>query len=50
MRELAVVVAIGLAGLLLASLVAFTPWYCALSGYAGVAVPTEPSPSASVPR
>lgn len=44
-REFAVVVGIGLAGLLLAGLVAFVPWYGEPSGYASVEVPYEPSPS-----
>lgn len=49
-REFAVVVMIGLAGLLLAGLVAFVPWYTPPSGYVGVEMSHEPIPSSSVPR
>jgi len=49
-REFAVVVGIALAGLLLAGLVAFVPWYGEPAGYASVEEPAAPSPSAALPR
>lgn len=49
-REFAVVVIVGLTGLLLAGLVAFVPWYGGASGYAVVEMAVEPSPSGAVPR
>lgn len=42
------VVGIGLAGLLLAGLVTFIPWYDEPPGYANAQVPDQPSPTTEV--
>lgn len=49
LRELAMVLAVGLAGLLLAGLVAFTPWYTRDAGTAIVEVPSPRATPAAQP-
>lgn len=46
LRELAMVLAVGLIGLLFAGLVAFLPWYARDAGAAVVTVPTPADTSA----